>query len=65
MKVNNCGGKQQDRMVKNGWRLIVADFRESPDELYKRLVASGWKQVKVYWCGTQIRGLHDYFAFVK
>lgn len=65
MKVNYCGGKQQDRMIKNGWSLRIANFNECPEELYNRLVADGYKQVKVYWEGTRIRGIHNYFAFVK
>jgi hypothetical protein len=64
IKVNYCGGKQQERMIKNGWRMILAEFRETPEELYERLVARGYK-VKVYWDSTRIRGIHDYFAFVK
>ena len=65
IKVNYCGGKQQERMIKNGWFLVCAEFGETPEELYNRLVASGYKQVKVYWEGTRIRGIHSYFAFVK
>ena len=66
IKVNYCGRKQQDRMEKNGWFLMLAEFGETPEELYKRLTEEGhYKQVKVYWEGTMIRGIHDYFAFVK
>ncbi len=65
MKVNYCGGSQQERMIKNGWRMILANFRETPEELYERLTARGYKQVKVYWVGTAVKGIHDYFAFVK
>ena len=65
LKVNYCGGKQQEKMVKNGWSLRVAEYRETPEELYNRLVKTGYKQVKVYWTSTRIRGIHSYFAFVK
>lgn len=65
IKINYCGGKQQDRMIKNGWRLILAEHNESPTEIYNRLIEKGYKQVKVYYNTTQIRGLHKYFAFVK
>jgi hypothetical protein len=58
IKVNHCGGKQQERMIQNGWTLKLAEFRETPEELYNRLIASGYKQVKVYWEGTRIRGIH-------
>lgn len=65
IKVNHCGGKQQERMIQNGWTLKLAEFRETPEELYNRLIASGYKQIKVYWEGTRVRGIHSYFAFVK
>lgn len=66
IKVNYCGREAQERMIKNGWRLILTEsYRETPEELYNRLVAQGYKQVKVYWEGTRIRGIHNYFAFVK
>jgi hypothetical protein len=65
IKVNHCGGEQQERMCKNGWFLICAEFRESPEELYDRLIARGYSKVKVYWEGTRIRGIHSYFAFAK
>ena len=65
IKINYCGGKQQERMIENGWTLKLAEFRETPEELYKRLITKGYKQIKIYWIGTRIRGIHDYFAFVK
>lgn len=65
MKVNYCGGSQQERMIQNGWTLMLAQFRETPEELHARLIASGYTKVKVYWEGTRVRGIHDYFAFVK
>lgn len=65
MKVNYCGGSQQERMIANGWRMILAEFRESPEELYERLVKYGYEKVKVYWNSTRIKSLHSYFAFVK
>lgn len=63
--VYNCGGKMQDKMCENGWRLKLAEFRETPEELYDRLASYGYSKVKVYWTGTAIRGIRDYFAFVK
>ena len=65
MKVNYCGKAQQERMEKNGWWLELADLNETPEHLYERLTNKGYKQVKVYWIGTRIRGIRDYFAFVK
>lgn len=66
LKVNYCGNEQQTRMIKNGWTTMLRNsYSETPEELYDRLINSGYKQVKVYWCGTMIRGIHSYFAFVK
>ena len=66
MKVNYCGKEQQERMSKNGWWLELAEsYQESPEAMYDRLTKKGYSQVKVYWCGTMIRGIHKYFAFVK
>jgi hypothetical protein len=66
MKVNYCGKEAQTRMIKNGWFLMLPEsYTETPEELYDRLINSGYTQVKVYWCGTRIKGIHDYFAFVK
>lgn len=66
MKVNHCGREAQKRMVRNGWTLILPkNYNETPEEIYERLIATGYNEVKVYWEGTQIRGIHSYFAFVK
>lgn len=66
LKVNYCGRAQQDRMEKNGWTLKIREsVRETPEELYDRLIAQGYTQVKVYWEGTRVKGIHSYFAFVK
>lgn len=69
MKMNNaryCGGKEQERMLANGWRIIVTDScRETPEDLFNRCVSMGYKKVKVYYEATRVRGLHSYFAMVK
>ena len=66
MKCNNLNGAGQKRMERNGWHMqLPLNCSETPDEIYDRLVKAGYRQVKVYWCGTQIRGIHSYFAFVK
>ena len=65
MKVNYCGKDAQERMKKNGWCLELRDpYNESPEAMYNRL-SEKWNKVKVYWCGTMIRGYHSYFAFCK
>jgi hypothetical protein len=66
MKVNYCGGKQQEKMMKNGWRIELAQsYTESPEEIYNRLTDCGYSKVKIYYETTRIRGLHSYFAMVK
>ena len=66
MKVNYCGNAQQERMIKNGWRIeLAANYSESPETMLERLTEEGYSQVKVYYSTTCIRGLHSYFAMVK
>ena len=66
MKVNYCGGAQQDRMIANGWTIMLAkNYIESPEEMLARLTDMGFSKVKVYYESTRIRGLHSYFAMVK
>ncbi len=63
--VRYCGRKEQDRMCANGWRIKLAEsYTESPEAMFERL-SKAYKQVKVYYDTTQIRGLHSYFAMVK
>ena len=65
MKVNYCGGKAQERMERNGWRLVIRDsYRETEEQLYERL-SKKYDDVRIYWCGTMIPGIHDIFAMVK
>ena len=66
MTVNYCGGKQQEKMIKNGWRVELAkSYNESPEEIKDRLTGCGYSKVKVYYDTTRIRGFHTYFAMVK
>lgn len=65
MKVNYCGRKRQEEMIKNGWTLKISKFNEVPEELYNRMIESGYSKVKVYYEATAIRGYHYYFAMVK
>lgn len=64
MKINYCGGAAQERMARNGWTMRLPNFGESPDELHARL-SEKWDDVRVYWTGTMIRGIHNHFAFCK
>ena len=65
MKVNYCGGKAQERMERNGWRLVIRNsYNETEEQLYDRL-SRNYEDVRIYWCGTRIPGIHDIFAMVK
>lgn len=64
MKVNYCGGKAQARMVKNGWRIVTPNWNETEEHLHDRL-SKDYEDVRIYWEGTQIRGIHSIFAMVK
>ena len=57
-------GKEQDRMCNNGWFLVIAEPRETTEELYNRL-SKKYNKVKVYYSTTAIKGYHDIFAMVK
>lgn len=67
VNVNRCGRDAQARMLKNGWHLMITEScSEGPQELYDRLVATGrYTDIRVFWHGTRIPGIHNYFAFVK
>lgn len=68
VNVNNGSGKSlQDRMIANGWVMkLGTSCDESAQELYDRLNSTGYyKDIKVYYTTTQIRGIYSYFAFVK
>lgn len=63
--VNYCGRHAQDRMIKNGWSIRLREnYSEYPQDLYDRLSVD-YKQVKIYWDSTAIRGCHTYFAMVR
>lgn len=65
IKVNYCGRSAQERMERNGWWMELPEpYNESPEAMYERL-SKKWRKVKVYWCGTMIRGIHSYFAYCK
>jgi hypothetical protein len=65
MKINYCGKDAQERMIRNGWRLqLKQSYNESPEAMYERL-SKRYKTVKIYWVGTMIKGIHEYFAFCK
>ena len=64
--VRYCGGKEQEKMLSRGWRIIVTEScHEMPEDLFNRCEAMGYKKVKVYYDTTRVRGLHSYFAMVK
>ena len=65
LKINYCGAKRQEEMSNNGWWMELREsYQESPEEMFNRL-SKKWGNVKIYWIGTRIRGIHSYFAFCK
>lgn len=65
--VRYLGKDGQNRMLRNGWRLELADISEevyNADMLYSRLSES-YENVKIYYDTTMIRGLHKNFAMCK
>lgn len=67
VNVNNGNGALQDRMINNGWKIVLTEScSETAQQLYDRLENTGlYKDIKIYWTGTRIRGIHSYFAMVK
>lgn len=64
-KVNYLGGEGQERMIRNGWWLEIGqNCNEYEDEMYTRL-SEKWEDVRIYWCGTMIPGIHSLFAMCK
>jgi len=51
-------------MEKTGWFLMISEFREDDTELYNRLIKR-YKQVKVYYTTTGVKGYYRLFAMVK
>ena len=65
LKVNYISSKGMDRMLSNGWNMVLpSSYRETAEELHSRLSAT-YAKVKVYYCSTAVRGYHDWVAFVK
>jgi len=56
----------QERMIKNGWRIMVKNSsRESNEDLIKRLNVLGYNKIKLYEETTNVRGYHHVFAMCK
>lgn len=74
LKVNYCGKAAQERMIRNGWTLAIPKTvidpgarykrKETEEELYERL-SKIYDDVRIYWCGTAIPGIHSHFAMCK
>lgn len=65
IRAYHCGGAKQEELLAKGWQMILAEFRETPQELYNRLAKAGYDKIKICWTGTAVRNIHHYFAFVK
>ena len=61
------GRKGQEDLTAKGYRIILANFHESEQELYDRLTASGYnyKSIRIWKSSTAIRGIYDIFAMVR
>jgi hypothetical protein len=65
VNVNNCGKVRQEQMIDKGWRVkLSSGYNSMPQDIYDEW-KSIYSEVKIYWCGTRIPGLRDYFAMVK
>lgn len=58
------GDKGETELLEKGWRIALANFRETEQELYDRLIKT-YRCVRVWRRATRIRGYHDIFAMVK
>lgn len=64
MRVSYCSKAKQKRMIAKGWRLMIAKWLESPEELFERLIKEGFSKIKICYTSTIGRG-NQYFAMVK
>ena len=64
IRAYNYGNARQRQMIENGWRLVLGEFRESPEDIYDRLCGT-YSKIALAYSGTMVRGIHHYFAFVK
>ena len=58
------GKDGQERMIRNGWRLMLSEWGETEADTFARLSAK-WEKVKIYEDTTMVRGYHKHFAMVK
>lgn len=66
MKVNYLGREGQERMIRNGWKIMLPiNYTETAEKMFERLSNMGYTHIKIYWESTAIRGLHKYIAMVK
>lgn len=70
------GKDGQSRMIRNGWNLKSTQYvlkrpdskyksEETDEEFIERLIKSGYKQIKLYYTTTYVRGSYKTFAMVK
>lgn len=65
MRINHLSKVGQERMIRNGWVLMLPlNYMENIEEMHKRLSVE-YSDVRIYWCGTMVRGIHNYFAMCK
>ena len=60
------GGKGEQQLINKGWRIsLPTSCNETEQELYDRLIASGYKKVKIWKVATAVRRYHQIIAMVK
>ena len=64
MNINILGRKRMDEMLERGWRIQLQEFGETAEETRNRLLKS-YKQVKIYYVTTCVKGYYDTIALVK
>ena len=63
-KTRLLSGKEQERMINNGWWLCLPEPLEGTEAMRERL-SEKYSQVKMYYVTTAIRGFYKPIAMVK
>lgn len=57
--------KRIKEMEKNNWEYFSARFRENDIDFVNRLKRYGFKEIKLYYTTTSVRGYYDTIAMVR
>ena len=55
---------RQDKMLENGYFIAHVEMNETEQDAYDRL-SQKYEVVKIYTCGTAVRGYRDKYAMCK